>query len=147
MHGGDDARCEGRRDERAAAFCHAKRLAEERLCRGRPETDEDLRPQNGELRIEPGTTGRDLGGVRLLVDALLSAGLPLEMLDGIGDVRDFPVDAGFLERLVEELSGGSDERASLQIFAVAGLLADEHEPRRAPTFAEDGLRAAPPQVA
>jgi hypothetical protein len=36
------------------------------------------------------------------------------------------LDAGFLQRAVEHLSGRSDERFAGEVFLVAGLFADQH---------------------
>ncbi len=68
------------------------------------------------------------------------------MLDDVGDIGELAVDPGFLERPVEQLSGGPDERPAGEVLLVAGLLADEHQPGLWPSFAEDGLRARLPEV-
>ena len=75
------------------------------------------------------------------------AGLPLEVLDDVRDVGELAVDARLLERPVEQLAGGADERPAGEILLVAGLLADEHQLGLGPSLAEDGLRAAAPEVA
>src|SRR5687768_13558674 len=89
----------------------------------------------------------DLGGVRLLVDTALAAPDPLEVLDGVGHVGEPPVDLRVREALVEEPSGGADERPPLLILAVAGLLAHEQNARLRGAFAEDGLSARLPERA
>jgi hypothetical protein len=81
------------------------------------------------------------------MDAAFAAGLPLEMLDGVGYVNFFAVDAGFYERAIEQFACGADERFTGEIFLVAGLLADEHELTVRGTFAENGLRAELPEIA
>ena len=43
------------------------------------------------------------------------------------------------ERLVEQPARGPDEGAALQVFLVAGLFADEHEPRLRAAFAHHRL--------
>ena len=68
-------------------------------------------------------------------------GLPLEVLDRVGDVDLVAVDAGGGERLVEQAPRGADERMALFVLLVAGLLADEHDARVTRPLAEDGLRA------
>src|SRR5205823_10700088 len=52
------------------------------------------------------------------------------------------IEAGPLQRAIQQLAGRPDERMPTEIFLVAGLLADEHQRRGSWTFAEDGLRAA-----
>ncbi|HEY1653520.1 MAG TPA: hypothetical protein VGF86_00225 [Candidatus Tumulicola sp.] len=49
-----------------------------------------------------------------------------EMLYRIGDVRILRIDSGQFHRFVQHVPGGSDEGMPLAVFAVAGLLADEH---------------------
>ena len=49
------------------------------------------------------------------------------------------VDAGFFQRAVEHLPGGTDERLAGEVFLVARLLADQHDPRGRRAFAEHGL--------
>ena len=66
----------------------------------------------------------DCGGGWFLVDAAFAAFFKFEVLDGVGDVDLFAVDAGLVEGLVEEAAGGSDEGAALLVFLIAGLFAD-----------------------
>jgi hypothetical protein len=68
------------------------------------------------------------------------------VLDHVGDVRPFTVDAGLGQRLVEHAAGGADERRPRDVLLVAGLLADEHPARRHRSLAEDSLGRARPQV-
>jgi hypothetical protein len=81
------------------------------------------------------------------VDSPLPTRLPLEVLDDVRDVGELPVDARLLERPVEQLARGADERPAREILLVAGLLTDEHQLGLGPSLAEDGLRAAAPKVA
>jgi hypothetical protein len=55
------------------------------------------------------------------VDAALAAGLPLEVLDDVRHVGARPIDAGCLQRLVEEPAGRADERLAELVLLVAGL--------------------------
>src|SRR5262249_2264862 len=72
--------------------------------------------------------GADLRLVRLAVDAPLPrASLPLEVLHHVGDVGPRAIDARRLEGLVEELPCRTDEGVALDVLAVSGLLADEHQ--------------------
>ena len=111
MHGRehDAAPAATRRTRRAAAVTLNAR-AEQRLRRGRAEADDHARLDQRDLGVEPRPAGGDLAGVRLLVDAPLAARLPLEVLDDVGDVDRCAVDAGVLERAVEQLAGRADER-------------------------------------
>src|SRR5262245_50513071 len=62
------------------------------------------------------------------------------MLDGVGDVRRLPVDAGLVHHLVQQPTGWPDEGLAGPVFLVARLLADEHHGRALRTFAEYRLR-------
>src|SRR5207249_2151825 len=73
--------------------------------------------------------------------------LPPEMLDDVRDEGLLAAHAGFSERLVEHLSGGTNERLARPILLVPGLLPDEHDPGRDGSDSEDRLRRALPQVA
>ena len=81
------------------------------------------------------------------MNAPLSAWLPFEVLDDVGHVDLRSIDSRLDQRFVEEVSGRPDERLSLQIFLIAGLLANKHYGRCRFPFAEDGLRSRSPQVA
>jgi hypothetical protein len=63
------------------------------------------------------------------VHAALAARLPLEVLDRVGDIDDLAPDARLVERAVQHLAGGADERGAAQVLLVARLLADEHQAR------------------
>src|SRR5207247_1262722 len=89
----------------------------------------------------------DFARIWLLVNAPLAARLPFEVLDGIGDIGLGTVDAGIVEGAVEQLARRPDEWPSGDVFGVARLLADEEQRRSDVAFAEDGLRAALPQLA
>ena len=90
------------------------------------QADQHARLHGLELGVQPRAAGGDLLGVRLLVDAALALGRPLEVLDDIGDVDLRAVDARRFECLVEHAAGGADEGKALLVLLVAGLLADEH---------------------
>jgi hypothetical protein len=81
------------------------------------------------------------------VDAALALRPELEVLDGVRDVRRRPVDAGRLERLVEQPAGRPDERPARPVLLVAGLLADEHDPASAGPAPGHRLRRRLPQRA
>ena len=64
------------------------------------------------------------------------------MLDHVGDVGLGTVDAGLLQRPVEQLARRPDERPALQILLIARLLADQHHTRARSPLAEHRLRTA-----
>src|SRR6185369_777421 len=97
-----------------------------------------------ELALQPRAAGADLAGAGLLVQPQLAALQEFEVLHRVGDVVAHPRDAGVLERAVEELARGADEGLAGEILAVAGLLADEHDPRLRRALAEHGLRRVAP---
>src|SRR6185312_3118764 len=89
----------------------------------------------------------DLAAIRLVVDAPFAAADELEMLDRIGDVGAAAVDAGLLQRPVENLPGGADERMAGKILLIARLLADEEDRGARRALAEDGLGRVPVEIA
>jgi hypothetical protein len=62
------------------------------------------------------------------------------MLDHIGDIRVHRVDSGRLKALIENATGGTDERLALKVFVVAGLLADQEDAGGTPALSKYGLR-------
>src|SRR5205085_7421156 len=95
---------------------------------GRTETDDDRRLKDADLALQPAKARGDLAFRRRLVQAARAPGGPAEMLDRIGDEGFAAIDAGLLECLVENFPGGSHERKPREVFLVARLLADEHDP-------------------
>jgi hypothetical protein len=57
------------------------------------------------------------------------------------------IDAGFVERGVEQAAGGSDKRFAREIFFIAWLLANKHYDSGAASFTEYGLRTSFPEIA
>ena len=147
MHGGRHGLREVQVQQLAAVLRDAEVPSEEGLRRGRAEQDKDPWLDDRELGFEPRAAGSHLGPVRLLVDAALPASLPLEVLHGVRDVRRRPVDAGRLERLVEEPARGPDERPAGLVLLIARLLANEHCRGLAGALTEDRLRPDLPEVA
>ena len=140
-------RRESRWDERASMRRHLELRVDHRLRRCGAETDDHTRPHERNFGIEPRATRCNLGRVWFLVDPALAARLPLEMLDDVGDVGLFAIYPGVFERIVEKLAGRTNKRFAGQIFFVARLLADKQDGRASRAFAENGLRAAFPEVA
>jgi hypothetical protein len=81
------------------------------------------------------------------VEPALAARPPFEVLDRIGQVDVAARDLGLLQDPVEDSTGGPDEGLALDVLAVAGLLADQHQPRLARPRPEDGLGRVLPERA
>jgi hypothetical protein len=62
------------------------------------------------------------------------------VLHRIRDVDIVAIDACFVEAIIEQEACGTDEWLAFDVFAVAGLFADQHEPGAWIARAEDGLR-------
>src|SRR5262245_40980778 len=146
MHRRQDARGERGSDEPPAIATDAELRPEQGLGGRGAEAHDDPRAYQRDLTFEPGTAGRDLTRVRLLVDAPLPARLPTEVLDHVGHVGLRAFDAGLLERPLQELAGGAHERPPGEVLLVPGLLADEHHRRVRSSFSEDGLGRPLPEV-
>lgn len=86
-----------------------------------------------DLGQQPWPAGNHLGLGRLLVQSPLPAGLPLEVLDGATAAPSLlgqrgPVEPGAHQSLVEDSARGADERHSVEVLAVTGLRAHQHDP-------------------
>src|ERR1051325_2176832 len=147
MHSGKHNRSERRRHALSALGRDLELTAEQRLRRGRPHAHERLRLHDRELVVYARAVRVDLALVRTLVDPPLAARLPFEVLDDVGDVDGFAIDARFFERAIEQFAGRTDERMALQVFVVARLLADEHQFRALRSFSKYGLPRVLPQIA
>lgn len=77
----------------------------------------------------------------------LAALFELKVFDGVGHVNIGAFDIGVGQRAVEKFACRADEGVTLQVFIVAGLLADEDDSRRLAAFAEDGLRGVGKEIA
>lgn len=99
---GDERRpTERGRSERAAGGKDAYLVPEYSIRGSRAETHKQLGLHGSDLRLEPRPAGGDFPGAGLLVQAAGSAGDPLEVLYGIGDVGTLAGYAGLAERPVE----------------------------------------------
>ena len=83
------------------------------------------------------------------MDAPLRASIagPLEVLHGVRDVDVVAIDAGGVERAVEQLPRGSDEWVAGLVLLVARLFANDDHARARRSFAEDRLGPDLEQVA
>src|ERR1051325_9108888 len=127
MHRGQHGWGERRGHEFSAFGGHFELPAEQRLRRRRAQADERPRLHDRQLIVYPGAARVDLALAGFLVDTAFPARFPLEVLDDIRDVDRLPIDAGFLERAVEQLPRRADKRMTLEVLVIARLFADEHE--------------------
>jgi hypothetical protein len=105
------------------------------------------RPDHPELGLQPEPAGPDLAPVRALVDPALAPLGPLEVLDRVGHVHVGTVDAGLVQRPVQDPARGPDERVALLVLLVARLLTDQRDGNARAAFAEHRLRRPPVQIA
>ena len=117
------------------------------MSRRRPERNDDGGPDQLQLQLDPRPAGPDVGGGGSLVEPPLSARAPAEVLHDIRDEDLLAIDAGRFERLVEDASGRSDEDVTVDVLAIARLLAREEEPGIPWPLAEDGLCRPFPELA
>src|SRR5688500_15093634 len=127
--------------------CDSRGRSEQRACGSGAECHYHLRFYGFDLLIKPHPAREYLFAIRLLVNSALAARLPLEMFNRVRQVNLSRIEAGFDERLAQQLPRWTDERFAGEVFLIAGLLADEHETRAWWTLAEHGLSAAFPKVA
>src|SRR3954454_7870567 len=120
---------------------------EQRLRRGRTEADDRARLDQRDLTVEPWPARGDLAGVRFLVDAPLAARLPLEVFDDVRDVDRGAIDAGVLERAIEQLPRWTDEGMAGKVLRVTRLLAHEHQPSFGRALSEYSLGPQLPKIA
>ncbi len=147
MDGGDDGRVSGKLDGAAARLGDAKGAAQQGLRRGCSEADDQFRAHGFDLGVEPWAAGGDFVRVRFLVNSQLAARLPLEVLDGIGDVGGCAIDAGCLHAGIEQMAGGSDKGCACLIFFVAGLFANKEYRGSLWACSKNGLRGVTVEVA
>ena len=139
MDGHQYRRRRGAPYDTTAQCAHPTSRAKQRTDSGRPETDDQRRRDRRDFPLEPLQAGGDFPLRRRFVQAALASRHPFEMLDGIGHVHRGARDAGYLEGLVENAAGRSDERVSRAILDIARLFADQYQPGFARTFTEYGL--------
>lgn len=132
----------------AALLRHTERGAEERFRSRCAEAEDDAGSNERDLVGEPGETRAHFGPIGRLVNASLRSCFagPLEVFYGVGDVDVVAVDAGRLERAVEQPASRSDERASGAVLGVSGLFTDDEQRCAGGSFAENGLGAERVQV-
>src|SRR3984957_17275062 len=127
MHGDEQLGAVRQIERFAPQLCDRHSLARQASGGGHAQRDNRLRLDHPALIIEPELAALDLVIVRPLMQPAFSPHLVLEMLHRVGDEGFLSRNAGIRKRLVENASGGTDERLAGQIFLVAGLFADQHE--------------------
>ena len=65
------------------------------------------------------------------------------MLDNVGDLGPSPIDSGFAEATVEQLSRRPDKRVTGKVLRVSRLLADQHHKRPLGTLTKYRLGSIP----
>ena len=134
-------------DKPAPVLRYPELPAEQGLRRGGAEEDEHSRLDDRDFGLEPWPARGDLRPGWFLVNAALALGLPPEVFHRVRHVGRRAIDPGFLERLVQQPSGGAHEGLSRSVLVVTRLLADEHHPGRLRALSEDSLGAELPEVA
>jgi hypothetical protein len=71
---------------------------------------------------------------------------PFEMLDHICNINFRAIDSHFDQNLIEQPSRGADERVTLPVFLISGLLANKHNQRLRRPFPENRLRRVFPKI-
>lgn len=92
------------------------------------------------LRVEPWLARANFDRSRLGMDSPLTPFDEFEMLDRVGDIDVVRRDSGTFHRVMKQLSSWAYEWMAEPVFAVAGLLPNEHHSRADATFAENRLR-------
>ena len=130
-----------------ALLGHLERRSQQRLRRGRAQTDDQLRVHHPDLGGQPRPARLDVAHLRRRVDPALSPLGEPEVLDGVGHVDLGHRDAGLGQRPLQQLAGRSDEGDALAVLDVTGLLADQGQPRPRVPGREDDLGGRLPQLA
>src|SRR5579872_520615 len=135
--------------ESATISRDTKIFAQQRLRRACAQANQNLRSYNLQFRVKPGAACFNFRMARLLVNAALAAlrGYPLEMLHYICDVDIRAIDSYFGKHLIQQPSGGSNERMTGSVFTIARLLSYEHHPGSGWTFSKYRLGAELPKIA
>jgi len=114
---------------------------------GRTQTDDEFGTHAIDLRIKPGLARSDFRRRRLLVETPFSTLFELEMFHRVGHIDFCAINAGLLQRAVEELPGGPDKGMAREVLFIPRLLTDHKDARMAAAFAEDCLRGIAIEVA
>src|SRR5918992_3135865 len=147
MDGRHDGFCELRWERLSPVLGYAELFPEQGL-RGRgAERDDDSRLDQPDFLLKPGATRPDLPCAGFLVQpAAPLDNDKLEMLDRIGHVHLTAVYSCLLQPCVEQPSSRTDERMTLSVLLITGLLAYQHDLCFPRTFTKDSLRRVHPEI-
>src|SRR5205085_8465990 len=110
------------------------------LTGGRTETYQQLRLNKTNFRFHPWATRSNVTCTGLLVNAPLAARLPLKVFHRVCDINFSAIDAGVLQRPVQDLARRTNEGLSSHILVVARLFTDHHDAGVFGTSPEYSLR-------
>jgi hypothetical protein len=136
---GQHRNAERRGEHLTAALCHFECRAHHRLGGGGAEKNYQPRADHFDLGFEPGAAGAHVHLARLAVEPALAPPLEAEMLDHVREVDLRARNACRLEGFVQDAAGRPDERPALDVLAVTGLLADQHQARALAALSKHGL--------
>src|SRR5579863_2102256 len=126
MYRGSNHRTERRFLKHSPLSSNTVVAADQSLRCARAQTDHNCGTNYRDFSIEPWTACSDFLRVGLFVNSPLTALGRIEVLDHVGDIDLVARDSGSEQGLVEQLSGGPDERMTGHVFLVTRLFADEH---------------------
>jgi len=135
----EEARAERRRQDVAAFAGHAGSTPGQCIKSGSAHGHDQVGGKQAQLCCQPPGAALNLAAIRAFMQPPLAALFEFEMFDGVRHITLRAVDAGFLETLVEETAGWSDEGSAFQVLLIAGLLTDENHARFRAAFAENQL--------
>ena len=102
---------------------------------------------DADFGLEPRKAGLDFDRARFAVNAPRAARHPFEVLDDIRDVGLRAVDSRLDKAAVEQFARRPDKRVAGEVFGIARLLADQHDPRLLRALPEHGLCGVLVQIA
>jgi hypothetical protein len=146
MVGGHDA-CAAGVGQRFAADLRDRRRGATHSAQGRSaERDDDPGRERPDFGSEPDTAGLDMAELRSLMQPPFTPRLPTEMLHRIGDEYLRPRDLRLSEQLIQQSTRRPNERVSLVVLSIAGLLAHQHNMGFARALTQHRLSGALPQL-
>src|SRR5215472_15141452 len=124
---------------------HSDLRSEKRTYRRCPEAHDDRWRDKANLAQQPIEASGDFLLGWSLVHSALASQLPAEMLHCVRDVNSGAVDPCLAQCALEQASGWTHKWLARQIFPIARLLADEHDPRVGTAFTAYRLCCSVPQ--
>src|SRR5689334_4130424 len=93
---------------------------------GCAERNNDIRPDQLALEIEPPVTAIDFISIWALVQTSLATGFKLEVFHGIGHKNRLAFDTRLFQCFRKHAAGRTDKRFALFVFLISRLLANHH---------------------